>query len=81
MTTDQDLPMDCQSATAIFAAKGIDVTPSKDQGVIKVYIVMAWNLNFFIVGVQAQVGLIVPPYGMIMIFVCFFWILQLQFFL
>uniref|UniRef100_A0A7N6FCY4 peptidylprolyl isomerase n=1 Tax=Anabas testudineus TaxID=64144 RepID=A0A7N6FCY4_ANATE len=36
MTTDQDLPMDAQSATAVFAAKGIDVTPNKDQGVIKV---------------------------------------------
>ncbi|XP_076615292.1 peptidyl-prolyl cis-trans isomerase FKBP5 [Chaetodon auriga] len=36
MTTDQDLPMDGQSATAVFAAKGIDVTPNKDQGVIKV---------------------------------------------
>ncbi|XP_040890906.1 peptidyl-prolyl cis-trans isomerase FKBP5 [Toxotes jaculatrix] len=36
MTTDQDLPMDAQTATAVFAAKGIDVTPSRDQGVIKV---------------------------------------------
>ncbi|XP_045931494.1 peptidyl-prolyl cis-trans isomerase FKBP5 isoform X1 [Micropterus dolomieu] len=36
MTTDQDLPMDGPSATAVFAAKGIDVTPDKDQGVIKV---------------------------------------------
>ncbi|XP_069000200.1 peptidyl-prolyl cis-trans isomerase FKBP5 [Embiotoca jacksoni] len=36
MTTDQDLAMDGPSATAEFAAKGIDVTPSKDQGVIKV---------------------------------------------
>ncbi|XP_051270770.1 peptidyl-prolyl cis-trans isomerase FKBP5 [Dicentrarchus labrax] len=36
MTTDQDLPMDGQPATAVFAAKGIDVTPIKDQGVIKV---------------------------------------------
>ncbi|XP_022602392.1 peptidyl-prolyl cis-trans isomerase FKBP5-like isoform X3 [Seriola dumerili] len=36
MTTDQDLPMDAQSATAVFAAKGTDVTPNKDQGVIKV---------------------------------------------
>ncbi|XP_031613381.1 peptidyl-prolyl cis-trans isomerase FKBP5 [Oreochromis aureus] len=36
MTTDQDLPMDHQSATALFAAKGIDVTTNKDQGVIKV---------------------------------------------
>lgn len=39
MTTDQDLPMDGQSPTAVFAAKGIDVTPNKDQGVIKVFIV------------------------------------------
>ncbi|XP_044025932.1 peptidyl-prolyl cis-trans isomerase FKBP5 [Siniperca chuatsi] len=36
MTTDQDLPMDGQSATAVFAGKGIDVTPDKDHGVIKV---------------------------------------------
>ncbi|XP_026162482.1 peptidyl-prolyl cis-trans isomerase FKBP5 [Mastacembelus armatus] len=36
MTTDQDLPMDAQSVTAIFAAKGTDITPNKDQGVIKV---------------------------------------------
>lgn len=36
MTTDQDLPMDGQSTTALFTAKGIDVTPNKDQGVIKV---------------------------------------------
>ncbi|XP_067359254.1 peptidyl-prolyl cis-trans isomerase FKBP5 isoform X2 [Channa argus] len=36
MTTDQDLPMDAQSATAVFAANGVDVTPNKDQGVIKV---------------------------------------------
>ncbi|XP_056292963.1 peptidyl-prolyl cis-trans isomerase FKBP5 [Pseudoliparis swirei] len=36
MTTDQDLTMDGQAATAVFAAKGIDVTTSKDQGVIKV---------------------------------------------
>ncbi|XP_020507498.2 peptidyl-prolyl cis-trans isomerase FKBP5 [Labrus bergylta] len=36
MTTDQDLPMDGQSATAMFASKGIDVTANKDQGVIKV---------------------------------------------
>lgn len=38
MTTDQDLPMDGQSPTALFAAKGIDVTPDKDQGIIKVRI-------------------------------------------
>ncbi|XP_041671054.1 peptidyl-prolyl cis-trans isomerase FKBP5 [Cheilinus undulatus] len=36
MTTDQDLPMDGQSATAVFASKGIDVTANKDQGVIKI---------------------------------------------
>uniref|UniRef100_A0A3Q3XHZ4 peptidylprolyl isomerase n=1 Tax=Mola mola TaxID=94237 RepID=A0A3Q3XHZ4_MOLML len=36
MTTDQNLPVDGQSPTAVFAAKGIDVTPNKDQGVIKV---------------------------------------------
>ncbi|MEQ2278975.1 hypothetical protein AMECASPLE_004754 [Ameca splendens] len=36
MTTDQLLPMDDKSATAVFAANGIDVTPKKDQGVMKV---------------------------------------------
>nr|XP_046239529.1 peptidyl-prolyl cis-trans isomerase FKBP5 [Scatophagus argus]XP_046239530.1 peptidyl-prolyl cis-trans isomerase FKBP5 [Scatophagus argus] len=36
MTTDQDLPMDGQPTTAVFASKGIDVTPNKDQGVIKI---------------------------------------------
>ncbi|KAJ3601859.1 hypothetical protein NHX12_029621 [Muraenolepis orangiensis] len=36
MTTDQDLPMDGQSAVAVFAAKGIDVTPAKDKGVLKI---------------------------------------------
>ncbi|XP_071383074.1 peptidyl-prolyl cis-trans isomerase FKBP5 [Centroberyx affinis] len=36
MTTDKDLCMDGQSATAIFAAKGTDITPNKDQGVVKV---------------------------------------------
>ncbi|XP_037534633.1 peptidyl-prolyl cis-trans isomerase FKBP5 [Nematolebias whitei] len=35
MTTDPFLPMDDHSAAA-FTAKGIDVTPNKDQGVIKV---------------------------------------------
>lgn len=36
MTTDQDLPMEAQSAAAVFAASGIDVTADQDQGVIKV---------------------------------------------
>ncbi|XP_068170540.1 peptidyl-prolyl cis-trans isomerase FKBP5 isoform X1 [Antennarius striatus] len=36
MTTDQDLPIDGQPSTALFAAKGIDVTSNKDKGVIKV---------------------------------------------
>lgn len=45
MTTDQDLTMDGQAATAVFAAKGIDVTTSKDQGVIKVCIAIALDLN------------------------------------
>ncbi|XP_029286972.1 peptidyl-prolyl cis-trans isomerase FKBP5 isoform X2 [Cottoperca gobio] len=36
MTTDQDLTMDGQPATALFAANGTDVTPNKDKGVIKV---------------------------------------------
>lgn len=47
MTTDQDLTIDGQPATAMFAAKGIDVTPSKDQGVIKVFIVIALTLMFY----------------------------------
>lgn len=46
MTTDQDLPMDGQSTTAAFAAKGIDVTPNKDQGVIKVFIVFVLKFYF-----------------------------------
>uniref|UniRef100_A0A3P9J1J7 peptidylprolyl isomerase n=1 Tax=Oryzias latipes TaxID=8090 RepID=A0A3P9J1J7_ORYLA len=36
MTTDQDLLMDGPAATSVIAAKGIDLTPNKDQGVIKV---------------------------------------------
>ncbi|XP_029948704.1 peptidyl-prolyl cis-trans isomerase FKBP5 isoform X2 [Salarias fasciatus] len=36
MTTDQDLSLDGQPAAAVLAAKGVDVTPNKDQGVIKV---------------------------------------------
>ena len=39
MTTDQDLCVDGQSAVALFAVKGIDVTPSKDKGVLKVCVV------------------------------------------
>lgn len=46
MTTDQALPMDGQSATALFAAKGIDVTPNKDQGVIKVFGCQAFKCVF-----------------------------------
>lgn len=42
MTTDQFLPMDEKSATAVFAANGIDVTPRKDQGVFKVRIIFAY---------------------------------------
>ncbi|XP_061788845.1 peptidyl-prolyl cis-trans isomerase FKBP5 [Nerophis lumbriciformis] len=36
MTTDQDLSMDGPAASAEFATKGVDVTPKKDQGIIKV---------------------------------------------
>uniref|UniRef100_A0A3Q2QQE3 peptidylprolyl isomerase n=1 Tax=Fundulus heteroclitus TaxID=8078 RepID=A0A3Q2QQE3_FUNHE len=36
MTTDQFLPMDDNSATAVFDANGVDVTPRKDRGVFKV---------------------------------------------
>lgn len=43
MTTDQFLPMDDKSATAVFAANGIDVTPRKDQGVLKVCIIFAYS--------------------------------------
>ncbi|XP_061907132.1 peptidyl-prolyl cis-trans isomerase FKBP5 [Entelurus aequoreus] len=35
MTTDQDLSMDGPAASAEFATKGVDVTPKKDQGIIK----------------------------------------------
>lgn len=57
MTTDQELQMDAQSATAVFAANGIDVTPNKDQGVLKVYIVNAAFLTLYCtVDIQADVG-------------------------
>lgn len=46
MTTDQDLPMDGQSITALFTAKGIDVTPNKDQGVIKVFCCQTFKCVF-----------------------------------
>ncbi|XP_068598846.1 peptidyl-prolyl cis-trans isomerase FKBP5 [Brachionichthys hirsutus] len=36
MTTDQDLPINAQSSTALFPANGIDVTSNKDKGVIKI---------------------------------------------
>lgn len=36
MTTDKDLTMDSQTASVVFVTKGIDVTPNKDQGVLKV---------------------------------------------
>ena len=36
MTTDKDQSMDDQSPAVVFAAKGIDVTPSRDEGVLKV---------------------------------------------
>lgn len=47
MTTDQDLPMDGQSTTALFAAKGIDVTPNKDHGVIKVFCWQTFEWVFY----------------------------------
>lgn len=46
MTTDQDLPMDGQSVTALFTAKGSDVTPNKDRGVIKVFCCQAFKCLF-----------------------------------
>lgn len=58
MTTDQDLPMDGQCATAVFAAKGTDVTPNKDQGVIKV---LSSLFQIFILAIQAWVLRIVSP--------------------
>ncbi|KAM3877715.1 peptidyl-prolyl cis-trans isomerase FKBP5 [Diretmus argenteus] len=36
MTTDKDLSLDGQSATVMFAVRGVDITPNKDQGLIKV---------------------------------------------
>ncbi|KAM9523133.1 peptidyl-prolyl cis-trans isomerase FKBP5 isoform 2-T2 [Salvelinus alpinus] len=36
MTTDKDQSMDDQSPAVVFAVKGIDVTPNKDEGVRKV---------------------------------------------
>ena len=38
MTTDKDLSMDGHAAVAVFSAKGVDITPNKDQGVFKVCI-------------------------------------------
>ncbi|KAJ8372163.1 hypothetical protein AAFF_G00293800 [Aldrovandia affinis] len=36
MTTDRELSLDEQSPTAVFATHGVDITPKKDQGVVKV---------------------------------------------
>lgn len=36
MTTDKDQSKDDQSPAVVFAVKGIDVTPNKDEGVRKV---------------------------------------------
>ncbi len=52
MTTDQDLPLDGQSATALFAAKGVDLTTNKDQGVIKVFVIITLSFNIVIVAVE-----------------------------
>lgn len=49
MTTDQDLPIDAKSATAAFAAKGIDLTSNKDQGVIKVFTYHCFRFEHFMV--------------------------------
>lgn len=46
MTTDQELPPDGQSTTALFTAKGIDVTPNKDQGVTKVLFSQTLKCSF-----------------------------------
>lgn len=37
MNTEQDLPLDGQSTKALFTSKGVDVTPNKDHGVVKVF--------------------------------------------
>lgn len=61
--------MDAQSATAVFAAKGIDVTPNKDQGVIKVFIVNAVISRLYCtVDIQADIGLTFPLYGIFSLF-------------
>lgn len=36
MTTDQDLPLGQSAVTAAFAVRGVDVSPNKDRGVVKV---------------------------------------------
>lgn len=36
MTTDQDLPQGQSAVTAAFAVRGVDVSPNKDRGVVKV---------------------------------------------
>lgn len=57
MTTDQDLSMDGASTAAVFAAKGIDVTPKKDQGIIKVllssFVVWDWLWALFCLMAEA----------------------------
>lgn len=47
MTANQDPPMDGQPTTAVFVAKGIDVTPSKDRGVVKVLILFIKAFDLF----------------------------------
>lgn len=47
MTTDQDLPQDGQYTMALFTLKGVDVTPNKDQGVIKVFFCQTFKGIFF----------------------------------
>lgn len=55
MTTDQELPLDGQSTTTLFTAKGIDVTPNKDQGVIKVLFSQTLRGSFLKKSLKASV--------------------------
>lgn len=51
MTTDQDLSMNGQSAVAVFAANAIDVTSSKDKGVLKVFVVFCMIYTILLVSI------------------------------
>lgn len=73
MTTDQDLKMDGQPATSVFATKGTDVTPKKDKGVVKVFTVI--YLNCFKIVFLLALRNKYDSHDMVMIFHGLFYIL------